>query len=235
MSAALSLFAERWAVQWRSSLLVISAANHESSVARLSFAEMKRVAVIGCGGSGKTTLSRQLGELLGLPVVHIDAHYWRWVDGAPLELTPVQWAERHRGLVAGDGWIIDGMKLGVLGERLAAADTVIYLDVSTLSCLSGVLRRRIRFRGRLRPELGVYDRIDWQFVRWIVSFRRWQRPRILELLGGYDGDLIVVTHRGALKRLLEAVNRSAGSASGLHTDDDRAQRAQPERYETGVR
>jgi adenylate kinase family enzyme len=39
---------------------------------------MKRVAVIGSGGSGKTTLSRQLGALLGLPVVDIDAHYWRW-------------------------------------------------------------------------------------------------------------------------------------------------------------
>jgi adenylate kinase family enzyme len=94
---------------------------------------MKRVAVIGCGGSGKTTLSRQLGELLRLPVIHIDAHYWRWVDGERVELTPAQWTERHRELVAGDRWIIDGMKFGMLGERLTAADTVIYLDVSTLA------------------------------------------------------------------------------------------------------
>jgi hypothetical protein len=33
----------------------------------------------------------------------------------------------------------------------------------------------------------VYDRISWQFVRWIGSFRRRQRPLILELLSGYDG------------------------------------------------
>jgi adenylate kinase family enzyme len=49
---------------------------------------MQRVAVIGCGGSGKTTLARQLGELLDLPVIHIDARYWRYIDGERLESTP---------------------------------------------------------------------------------------------------------------------------------------------------
>jgi adenylate kinase family enzyme len=203
-------------------------------VSTLSVVGMKRVAVIGCGGSGKTTLSRQLGALLGLPVVHIDAHYWRWVDGERVESPPAQWAERHRELVAGDRWIIDAMKLGVLGERLAAADTVIYLDVSTFACLSGILRRRIRFRCQVRPELGVYDRIDWQFVRWIVSFRRRHRPRLLELLGGFDGDLIVVTHRRRLKPLRTAVGGSVGSDRGSVPGTTRA-RGKPERYETGVR
>ena len=170
---------------------------------------MRRVAVIGCGGSGKTTLSRQLVEQLALPVIHVDAHYWRYVDGERVEPAATQWADCHRQLIAGDRWIIDGMKLGVLGERLASADTVIYLDVSTLTCLLGVLRRRIRFRGRQRPELGVYDHISWQFVRWIGSFRRRQRPLILELLTGFDGDLVVVTRRGDLKKL-RLPSRDAG-------------------------
>jgi adenylate kinase family enzyme len=195
---------------------------------------MKRVAVIGCGGSGKTTLSRQLGDLLGLPVIHIDAHYWQDVDGEQVELAPKQWADRHRKLLAGDRWIIDGMKLGVLRERLAAADTVIYLDVSTLACLSGILRRRIRFRGRLRPELGVYDRITWQFVRWIGSFRRRQRPRILELLSGYDGELVTVIDRGDLKQLVAALGPSTGSVQGPKPRATRG-RAENHPHEIGVR
>ena len=62
-------------------------------------------------------------------MIHIDAHYWQYVDGERVESTPEQWANRHRQLIAGDRWIIDGMKLGVLGERLIAADTMIYPEV----------------------------------------------------------------------------------------------------------
>jgi len=90
---------------------------------------MRRVAVIGCGRSGKTTLANQLAARLGLPVVHIDSHYWRMIGGERVESTPQQWRERHRDLIAADEWVIDGMKLGVLAERLARADTVIHLDL----------------------------------------------------------------------------------------------------------
>lgn len=107
------------------------------------------------------------------------------------------------------------MKLGVLPERLAAADTVIYLTLSTRACLSGVLRRRVRFRGRLRPDLGVYDRISWEFIRWICSFRRRQRPRILKLLAVYEGGLIVVRHRCDLERLIAALKEPDNSRNDV--------------------
>lgn len=133
---------------------------------------MRRVAVIGCGGSGKTTLANELAARLDLPVVHIDSHYWRTVDRERVASTPEQWRACHRGLISDKEWVIDGMKLGVLGERLDRADAVIYLDLPTPECLSGILRRRLRYRGRLRPDVGVYDRINFEFLRWVWSFRR---------------------------------------------------------------
>lgn len=66
---------------------------------------MRRVLVIGCGGAGKSTLARQLGEATGLPVIHLDAHYWRpgWVE------TPKEtWRAAVDELIAADAWIMDG-------------------------------------------------------------------------------------------------------------------------------
>jgi adenylate kinase family enzyme len=163
---------------------------------------MDKIAIIGCGGSGKTTLATLLGARLGLPVLHIDSHYWRIVDGERIESTPEQWADAHRCLVAGDRWIIEGMKLGVLDERLRCADTVVYLDVSTLTCLLGILCRRMRHRGAMRADLGVYDHINWRFLRWVWSFRRRQRPRVLQQLHGFDGELIVLRSRAEVRRFV---------------------------------
>jgi adenylate kinase family enzyme len=174
-----------------------------------SVADVQRVAVIGSGGSGKTTLSRELGQLLALPAVHIDSQYWRSIGGIRVESTPEQWAARHRELIAMDQWVVDGMKLGVLAERLERADTVVYLDLPTRACLFGIARRRIRYRGQLRPDLGVYDRISWAFVRWICLFRRRQRPRILDLLRAFNGEVVVLHSRRDVRRFLATVRQSA--------------------------
>jgi adenylate kinase family enzyme len=167
---------------------------------------MRRVAVIGCGGSGKTTLANALAERLAVPVIHIDSHYWQVRDGQRVQSTPEEWAACHRDLIARPEWVIDGMKLATLQERLARADTVIYLDLPTRACLAGILRRRIRYRGRLRPDLGVYDRISWEFLRWVWSFRRRQRPVLLEKLADYEGETVVVRQRPDVRRLLEAID-----------------------------
>lgn len=169
---------------------------------------MQRIAVIGCGGSGKTTLSHELGELLALPVVHIDSHYWRLVNGLRVESTPEEWAACHRELVATERWVMDGMKLGVLAERLRRADTAVFLDLPTHTCLIGIARRRIRYRGQLRPDLGVYDRISLEFVRWIRSFRRRQRPRILGLLRTFDGKVVLLRNRRDVRTFLATVGQS---------------------------
>ena len=62
--------------------------------------------MIACGGAGKTTLARDLGKLLSLPVLHIDGYYWRDVQGQRDESRPEQpaWTERGRPPV---GWLTE--------------------------------------------------------------------------------------------------------------------------------
>jgi adenylate kinase family enzyme len=160
---------------------------------------VERIAVIGCGGAGKTTLANELGRRLSLPVLHVDGFYWQDRPGTDrFESTPEQWHTIHEQMISSKRWVIDGMKLGVLPARLAAADTVIFLDLPPWRCLSGVLKRRLRYRGQLRPDLGVYDHVSREFIDWILSFRRRVRPRILELLDNTGCHVVILTsHREA--------------------------------------
>lgn len=164
--------------------------------------------MIGCGGAGKTTLANEVGRRLDLPVLHIDGFYWQERSGiGQVESTPAEWRRIHDELISRERWVIDGMKVGVLPSRLAAADLVVFLDIPAWQCLWGVLKRRLRFRGQLRPDIGVYDRINVGFVRWICSFRRTTRPRVLELLRACSCDVVVLRSREQVATFLRSLPR----------------------------
>jgi adenylate kinase family enzyme len=147
-----------------------------------------------------------LGRRLCLPVLHVDGFYWQERPGVGrVESTPEAWKRIHEELISGDRWVIDGMKVGVLQARLMAADTVVFLDLPAWRCLWGVLRRRLRYRGQPRPDLGVYDRINAEFIRWIWSFRTTARPRILELLGECSCKVVVLENWGEARAFLRSV------------------------------
>ncbi|MFO7942293.1 MAG: hypothetical protein R6U92_06625 [Bacillota bacterium] len=145
---------------------------------------MDRIAVIGSPGSGKSTLSRRLGNILGLPVYHLDRIYWNpgW------EATPkVQFSRHHREILELPRWIIDGHYAWTLRERLEAADTVIYLDYPRLLCLKRALGRV--FRPRPRPDMaeGCPEGIDGEllsFLSYIWKFRGRNAASIDTLLEG---------------------------------------------------
>jgi adenylate kinase family enzyme len=142
---------------------------------------MKRVAVIGCGGSGKTTLATRLGEVTGLPVVHLDRHYWR--EGWK-ETQRDEWESLQREMCGQPEWIMDGNYGGTMNLRLEAADTIIFLDYSTWACLWGAISRWLRYRGQSRPDMtrGCPERLEWPYLRWIWTYRARRRPGILERL-----------------------------------------------------
>ncbi|MBT4500077.1 MAG: DNA topology modulation protein [Gemmatimonadetes bacterium] len=163
---------------------------------------MRRIAIIGAGGAGKSTLARQLGEVLGIEVIHLDALFWKpgWVD-TPRD----EWAAIQRELVARDEWIIDGNYGGTMDIRLDAADTVLFLDASRWRCIYQVLKRRIQYHGKTRPDLdaGCPERIGWEFLQWIWTYPERKRPGILEKLTDISASVITLRSRRQVRAFLD--------------------------------
>lgn len=157
---------------------------------------MQKIMLIGSGGSGKSTLARKLGDRLGLPVHHLDMLMWRpgWQLLPRDEQTEVQ-----SRLIDEKRWIIDGNYSGSMDMRIAAADTVILLDIPRVICVYRALKRTWTYRNTARPDMnpGCEERFDLHFIKWIWYFRKRSLPAILEMLGQLPADKRVIILRSA--------------------------------------
>ncbi|MGH3929553.1 MAG: DNA topology modulation protein FlaR [Pseudonocardiaceae bacterium] len=151
---------------------------------------MDRIAIIGCGGSGKTYLANRLAALLNLPLTHLDGVYYD-ADWKPLPQE--EFAAIQHDLVSAPRWLIEGNYAGTLPIRLAMADTVIFLDLPAVTCLIGIARRRWRYRGGQHAQEGVYDHLTWNFVRYIWGYRKSMRPRVQQALNEHGAKVRLIT------------------------------------------
>jgi adenylate kinase family enzyme len=136
---------------------------------------MKRVAVVGSPGSGKTRLARDLSLRTGIAVISLDHKYWgpRWRE-TPTE----QWREIHHELLKADQWIMDGTYVETIDDRLAMADTVVVLQYRRARCVLRVLRRILRHYGNDVQAPGCPEKLSPKFLRYVWRFPLDQQPLI---------------------------------------------------------
>ena len=160
--------------------------------------------IIGCGGSGKSTLATRLGRKLSFPIHHLDRLFWQpgWTRSPKDE-----WRRVQEDLCSEREWILDGNYGGTMDVRFAAADTIIFLDVSTFTCLVGAFQRFLRFHGRSRPDVteGCPERLEREYLTWIWRYRRDRRPRILQKLNELKDEkrVVILTSRHEVREFLK--------------------------------
>ncbi|WP_342668566.1 DNA topology modulation protein [Alicyclobacillus ferrooxydans] len=170
--------------------------------------------IIGSGGAGKSTLAREMGEITGIPVCHLDAAYWNpgWVATSEEE-----WDDTVKDLISADEWILDGNYSRTLDVRAARADTIIFLDMPSWITVYRIVKRRIRYHGQTRPDLreGCTEKLDWEFVRWVWSYRNRRRPGIMDKLTALSKEKRIII-LGSPKQVRQFV-RQIRALSNNHT------------------
>ena len=167
---------------------------------------MERILIIGCPGAGKTTLSRQLGQKLDLPVVHLDSIFWspgNWEHLEQKDFDRALYAELERSK-----WIIEGNYDRTLPLRLQYCDCVIWLDFSRYACMGGWFRRMVTNWGKVRPDMapGCVERYEQEFAEFIWNFNRENREKYCRLLNEAENvEAIVLKNRRMVKRFLKGL------------------------------
>ena len=147
---------------------------------------MNKVIVIGCPGSGKSTFSRTLHELTGLPLYHLDLLNW---NSDKTTVKKLVFVERLKNVIAQDSWIIDGNYGSTIELRLKECDTAFFLDYPVDVCIDGVKSRQGKTRSDM-PWTETED--DEEFLEFIKNYNSQSRPNVLNLLEQYSKKEIVV-------------------------------------------
>lgn len=142
---------------------------------------MKKVIVIGCPGSGKSTFSRALHRITNIPLFHLDMMYWN-ADKTIVEKSV--FLERLENAIQKDEWIIDGNYASTIELRLQACDTVIFLDYPLEVCLAGISERKGKKRADM-PWVEPENEDDEEFIEFVKNYNLENRPEVIELLEKY--------------------------------------------------
>ncbi|MGL5417685.1 MAG: adenylate kinase [Clostridium sp.] len=165
---------------------------------------MRKVIVIGCPGSGKSTFSKKLHKAIGIPLFHLDMLYWN-SDKTVVEKNIFE--ERLKNILVQEEWIIDGNYGTTMELRLQACDTVFFLDYAVNVCLEGIEKRKGKARTDIPWIEEMDDEKDEEFISFIKNYNSIDRLVIMNFLDKYNmKNIIIFKNRKDSQEYLEKMN-----------------------------
>lgn len=161
--------------------------------------KMKKISIVGGPGTGKSTLARNLGKELNLPVCHIDGieHLKNWEKRSAKERD-----EMILEKVAQAKWVIDGTYQSTLEARIQNSDMVIFLDYSAIARLRGILSRYRKTKGKERPEIpGCKEKITFEFIQFAIEWNHKKGKIVRQVISkNSDKPIIIFKNRKKLNQ-----------------------------------
>ena len=169
---------------------------------------MRRIAIIGNAGGGKSTLARRLGAVLAIPVHEIDLLQWKpgWVPASreAIDQTHYQW-------LASPAWIIDGWgSWDAIAARFELADTIIVVDLPLALHYWWAIKRHVTCMFQSNPAWPPPGcralPVTWRLLTMMWQIHQTMRTRLLELAARYNDRARVVHIRSPheLRRLVHS-------------------------------
>ncbi|MBE6962473.1 MAG: adenylate kinase [Ruminococcaceae bacterium] len=162
---------------------------------------MKKIIVIGCPGSGKSTFSKSLHKITNIPLYHLDMLFW---NADKTTVGKSVFLDRLLKIIENSEWIIDGNYGSTMELRMQKCDTVIFLDYPLDVCLNGIQDRK----GKPRSDMPWIesDEDDAEFVEFIKNYNSQSRPKVIELLKRYsDKDIYIFSNRVQAEEFLNKI------------------------------
>jgi len=129
-----------------------------------------KIMVIGLACSGKTTIAQQLGEVLNLPVFHMDKIIWQedWVKAPDTSFKHAQ-----QQILNKENWIYEGFNPSTLSKQVESADRIIYLNKSHVVITFNYLKRLIQHRDRARASMpeGNVEHFSFSYIKWLWKYK----------------------------------------------------------------
>ena len=174
---------------------------------------MRKVAVFGNAGGGKSTLARRLADLTRLPLYPVDVIQFPGGKAIPHE----EYLRLHANLLCQDEWIIDGFGcVASAWERFAAADTLIHVDLPLFTHYRWVTKRLVKGLFATPegwPEGSPMWSSSMKSYRVIALCHRHLTPRYRQLVADMAASKRVhhVRSPAAMTDLLDAVRRECAA------------------------
>lgn len=136
-------------------------------------ANSRRIAIIGLPGSGKSTCASKLGEILHIPVHHLDRHMFE-PDGKKKDKQ--EFIEIQKAMLNEEAWVVEGCSFSTFEMRFAKADVLIYFHFSRLVCFWRLFKRIFNHE----KEFGGLRAVTWEILKYTWNFDKAKNRRAQE-------------------------------------------------------